>query len=151
MKFFIIVLIMCFSVVAQFSVKALERKSGAKMEYKSNQELIKDLNKRAKLEIWPDIKLQRNLQITPINGYLLITTHGRTIGAAVPKYWEFIVTDESGEILRETGQSRIPSYSRDNWYSLNLIRLPDDLSFPITVYVVSRILGQRSVFVISED
>jgi hypothetical protein len=116
--------------------------SVAYVDYFDYQFLVEEEKEKAGL-----IFEEPNLTRIPEFGYIIAHFKTPSIGSANPKYWQVIIKDKSGKIVKKVrGRDDVANYNTTNgvtvWKNMILVTLPE-IEPPFEVYIVSDISKKR--------
>lgn len=135
------------------TVEVLENGANAKIEYKSYEYMLSELNEEASVQMWSEDKMQLEKSKVPSGGYILVHVSGPTIGSANTKYWEYVIQSMDGkEIFRQEGDDDIPEHTTSQygtvWWNIDGVYLRESLAGPFKVYVLDKLSNKRSGFIV---
>lgn len=138
------------------TVELIESGASTSIEYKSYNQLLIELDKKAKNEMWSADKLKIEEGRIPSGGYIIVHISGSTIGSANTKYWKYVVqTMEGEEILRKSGDDDIPEFTSSQygttWWNIDIVAFSKPMNKPFKVYIIDSLSEKRSGFIVYPD
>jgi hypothetical protein len=133
------------------TVEVLENQATARVEYKGYSVLLQELEKKSKVQMWDETKIEKEKTLLPQGGYVIVRISGYTIDSANTKWWEYIIQNREGkEILRQKGKSDVPKYnvssSGTTWWNIDIIYLKEKPKNDFTIYLIDKLTNKRSAY-----
>lgn len=123
-----------------------------KIEYLSIHQLINNIIKQSKKEMWTDQELSKKIGIYKKGfkgGLLNLDIERGTIGHANMDYFTLILRDlNEQEIMRHTFDSDIAEtpINNDYWWNLGSVNIPNKIQYPFYVYVIDGLTSDKFKF-----
>ena len=116
-----------------------------KIEYKSLSQILSEIEKKAKKEMWTNEDKQSKIvayKSFSKGGQIRLDIERTTIGAANTEYFSIIIKDiDEKELCRFDLESRIPETpnSNDYWWNIGIQTIEKRIKAPFYVYVIDRL------------